>query len=121
MSTKTSDCWTIDPQAHGLRVGVSSERSLTLPFNQLAFAELTTGEKEQIFKILFATHEVFIHGQNLRRLEIAIQRLELAFITQASTNYEKSANPGQPLILKITVTDIIPPKKQPSAMADTPN
>ena len=72
-------------------------------------------------KILFATHEVFIHGQNLRRLEIALQRLELAFITAASTNYEKSANPGQPLIFKIIVTDIIPPKKQLPTMAESPD
>jgi hypothetical protein len=121
MSTKSSECWTIDPQAHGLRVGVTSERSLTLPYGQFAFAELITGEKEQCLKILFATHEVFIHGQNLRRLEIALQRLELAFITAASTNYEKAANPGQPLILIINVTDIIPPKKQLPTMAEEPD
>jgi len=120
MSTKSPECWAIDPQARGLRVIVTPELSLTLPFDQFAFAELTTGDKEQRLKILFGTHEIFIHGQNLRRLEIAMQRMELSLIAQASTSYEKMANPGQPLILKIAVTEIIPPRKQSQAKADSP-
>jgi hypothetical protein len=47
--------------------------------------------------------------------------LELAFITVASTNYEKSANPGQSLLFKISVIDtklrflmaVVFPKKNP--------
>ena len=120
MSTKSSECWAIDPQARGLRVIVSPELSLTLPFDQFAFAELATGDREQCLKILFATHEIFVHGQNLRRLEIAMQRMELSFIAQASTGYERMANPGQPLILKIAVTEIVAPKKQSQAKADSP-
>jgi hypothetical protein len=34
--------------------------------------------------------------------------------------YERMTSPGQPLILKIAVTEIIPPKKQPQAKADSP-
>jgi hypothetical protein len=120
MSTKSPECWAIDPQARGLRVIVSPELSLTLPFDQFAFAELATGDREQRLKILFGTHEVSIHGQNLRRLEIAMQRMELSFIAQASTGYERTANPGQPLILKIAVTEIIPPKKQSLPPDDSP-
>jgi hypothetical protein len=65
-------------------------------------------------------NQVVIHGQNLRRLEIAMQRMELTFIAKASTSYERMANPGQPLILKIAVTEIILPKKQSQAKADSP-
>jgi hypothetical protein len=103
MSTKSPECWAIDPQARGLRIEVSSERSLMLPFDQFAFAELTVDGKEQRLQINFATHQVLIHGQNLRRIETAMQRMELSFIAKVSTNYQANVNQGQPLILKIVV------------------
>ena len=120
MSTKSPECWAIDPQARGLRVIVSSEISLTLPYDQFVFAELFTGETEQRLKAVFCTHEIVIHGQNLRRLDIALQRMELSFIAQAATCFEKMSNPGQPLILKIAMTDITPPNRQRAAVADSP-
>jgi len=103
MSTKSPECWAIDPQARGLRVEVSPERELMLPFDQFAFAELTTDEREQRLEINFATHQILIHGQNLRRIETALQRMELSFIAKVSTNYQTVVKQGQPLILKIVV------------------
>ena len=103
MSTKSPECWAIDPQVRGLRVEVSPEHSLMLPFDQFAFSELTVDGKEQRLQINFATHQVLIHGQNLRRIETAMQRMELSFITEVSTNYQTVVSQGQPLILKIVV------------------
>jgi hypothetical protein len=113
MSTKSPECWAIDPQARGLRVEVSPERSLMLPFDQFAFSELTIDGKEQRLQMNFATHQILIHGQNLRRVETAMQRMELSFIAKVSTNYQAVVNQGQPLILKITVTEIVP-RNEPS-------
>jgi len=96
----------------GLRVEISPERSITLPFNQFAFAELTIDDKEQRLKILFATHEILIEGQNLRRIEIAMQKRELAFVAKLSTNYHPLVNQGQPAILKIVVIEAQPPNKK---------
>jgi hypothetical protein len=112
MSTKSPECWEIDPQARGLRIFVSPKLSLNLPFDQFAFGELSTDDTGQRLKLLFGTHEIVVEGQNLRRLDIAMQRMELSFISVASTGFERTANPGQPVILKIVVTEIIPPKKQ---------
>jgi len=112
MSTKSPECWAIDPQVDGLRVEISPEREITLPFNQFAFAELTTDGKEQRLKICFATHEILIEGENLRRIEIAIQKRELAFVAKLSTNYHPLVNQGQPVILKIVLTEIVPKHKQ---------
>jgi hypothetical protein len=109
------ESWGIDPQARGLRVIVSSALSLNLPFDQFAFGELASGESEQRLKLLFATHEIVVHGQNLRRLDIAMQKMELSFIAHASTDNEKISNQGEPLILKIAVTEIKPSKIQMSS------
>jgi len=103
MSTKSPEYWAIDPQAHGLRIEVSPERSLMLPFDQFAFSELTVDDKEQRLQINFATHQILIHGQNLRRIETAMQRMELSFIAKVSTNYQAVVSQGQPLILRIAV------------------
>ena len=105
MNTKSPECWAIDPQARGLRVEISPEQELLLPFDQFAFAELTTDGKEQRLQIHFATHLVLIHGQHLRRIENAMQRMELSFIAKVSTNYQFVVTQGQPMILKIVVAD----------------
>jgi hypothetical protein len=111
MSTKSPECWAIDPQVDGLRVETSPGCAITLPFNQFAFAESTIDNKEQRLKILFATHEILIEGHNLRRIEIAMQKRELAFVAKVSTNYQPLVNQGQPVILKITATEIVPGNK----------
>jgi hypothetical protein len=43
MSTKTPECWASDPQARGLRIEATPERSLLLPHNHFIFAELDSG------------------------------------------------------------------------------
>jgi hypothetical protein len=105
MSTKSPECWAIDPQARGLRVEVSPEQELLLPFDQFAFAELTTDGKEQRLQIHFATHLVLIRGQNLRRIETAMQRMELSFIVKMPVSYGAIIGPGQPTVFGITVTE----------------
>ena len=106
MNTKSPECWAIDLQARGLRVEVSPEKELLLPFDQFVFAELTNEGKEQRLQINFATHQVLIHGQNLRRIENAMQRMELSFVAKVSTNYQTVVTQGQPVILKIVVTEV---------------
>jgi len=96
----------------GLRVETSSGCAITLPFNQFAFAESTIDDKEQRLKIVFATHEILIEGHNLRRIEIAIQKRELSFVAKVSTNYQPLVNQGQPVILKIVVTEAQPPNNK---------
>ena len=114
MSTKSPECWAIDPQVDGLRVETSPGCAITLPFNQFAFAESKIDDKEQRLKILFATHEILIEGHNLRRIEIAMQKRELAFVAKVSTNYQPLVNQGQPVIHKIVVTEARSPDKKSS-------
>ena len=40
MSTKPPECWASDPNARAVKIEVSAEQSLLLPFDQFAFAEL---------------------------------------------------------------------------------
>ena len=87
MSIKHPECYTTDSQARCLRVEIEAGRSLLLPFDQFVFAELVSEDKEQKLRLVFATHEVLITGYALRRIETAIQRMELSFIAILPIKY----------------------------------
>ncbi|MGI8964528.1 MAG: hypothetical protein ACR2H1_00380 [Limisphaerales bacterium] len=104
MNTKTPECWSSDPNAHGVRIELSAEQSLLLPFDQFAFAELKAEGKQQHLRLVFATHEVLIRGNALRRIQTTMQRMELSYLA-ALPNIQRSLIPeGQPFIDEIVVT-----------------
>ena len=105
-TTKPPECWASDPQARGLRIEISAEQSLLLPFDQFAFAELKHEGKEQRLRLVFATHEVLIHGHALRRIETTMQRLELSFLAKLPSSQRNLITEGQPMIVEIVVTEI---------------
>ena len=105
MSTKTPECWASDPQARGLRIEVTPERSLLLPHDQFMFAELTSGGDEQNLKLVFAAHEVSIRGHHLRRIETVMQRMELSQLAKLPISQQNLITEGQPVILEIVVTE----------------
>lgn len=76
-----------------------------LPFDQFAFAELKTEGKQQHLRLVFATHEVSIRGNALRRIETTMQRMELSFLAALSSSERKLIAEGQPVIVEIVVTE----------------
>lgn len=108
MSAKLPECYTTDPQARCLRVEVPPGRIFLLPLDQFAFAELATEGKEQLLHLSFATHEIMVRGHALRRIETALHRLELSFLTPLPTKYHPLLAEGQPRIREIVVTEIKP-------------
>ncbi len=112
MSTKSPECWASDPNARGLRIEISAEQSLLLPFDQFAFAELKSEGKEQHLRLVFATHEVSVRGNALRRIETTMQRLELSFLAKLPNGQRSLVTEGQPIVAEIVVTEASPPDKQ---------
>jgi hypothetical protein len=45
-STKSPECWASDPNARAVKIDLSAEQSLLLPFDQFAFAELKSDGKD---------------------------------------------------------------------------
>ena len=84
---------------------VTQGRSLLLPHDQFMFAELTGDGDEQNLKLVFAAHEVLIRGRNLRRIETAMQRMELSLLTRLPGSQRNLITEGQPVILEITVNE----------------
>ncbi len=105
MSTKSPECWASDPNARAVKVELSAEQSLLLPFDQFAFAELKTEGKQQHLRLVFATHEVLIRGTALRRIETTMQRMELSFLCKLPSTQRALIPEGQPVVLEIAVTE----------------
>jgi len=105
MSTKSPECWASDPNARAVKIEVSAEQSLLLPFDQFAFAELKNEGKEQRLRLVFATHEITLRGHALRRIETAMQRMELSFLGKLPSSQRSLIVEGQPMVLEIVVTE----------------
>ena len=105
MSTKSPECWANDAQAHAVRVETSADHSLLLPHDDFAFAELNREAKVQTLRLVFAMHEVMVRGHSLRRIETAMQRMELSFLSALSANQRSLIPDGQPVILEIAVVE----------------
>jgi len=105
MSTKSPECWASDPNARAVKIEVSAEQSLLLPFDQFAFAELKSEGKEQRLRLVFATHEVTLRGHSLRRIETTMQRMELSFLMALPGNQRTLVPDGQPVVAEIDVTE----------------
>ena len=84
---------------------MSPEQSLLLPFDQFAFAELKSEGKQQHLRLVFATHEVSVRGNSLRRVETAMQRMELAFLGKLPSSQRALIPDTQPVVLEIAVTE----------------
>jgi hypothetical protein len=112
MSTKTPECWASDPNARAVKIEVSAEQSLLLPFDQFAFAELKNEGKEQRLRLVFSTHEVTLRGHALRRIETAMQRMELAYLGTLPGNQRSLLAEGQPVILEITTKEASDEQKE---------
>jgi hypothetical protein len=106
MNAKSPECYTTDPQARCLRVEISPGRIFLLPLDQFAFAELTSDGKEQLLHLSFATHDIMVRGYALRRIETALHKLELSFLTLLPERYHPLIAEGQPKIRDIVVTEI---------------
>ena len=98
-------CWASDPNAHGVRIELLAEGSLLLPFDQFAFAELKAEGKQQRLRLVFATHEVLLRGHSLRRIETAMQRMELSSPAALPSNQRSLVAEGQPFVVEVVVTE----------------
>ncbi len=105
MNTKTPECWATDPNARAVRIEMSAEQTLLLPFDQFAFSELKSDGKQQRLCLVFATHEILIRGYCLRRIEIAMQRMELSYLAIVPERYRCMMVENQTVIFELLVKE----------------
>jgi hypothetical protein len=92
METKSLECFSTDPRARGLRVELSPQHSLVLPYEHFVYSDLKAEKESDSLKLLFVTHEIVISGLMLRRVESGIQTRELAWIDARPGRYRPQSN-----------------------------
>lgn len=92
MDTKPLESFGSDPRARALRVELSPQHSLVLPYEHFVYSELRAEKESDTLKLLFVTHEVVVSGFMLRRVENGIQNRELAWIVARPERYRPHAN-----------------------------
>jgi hypothetical protein len=113
MDTKPPECFSTDPRARGLRVELSPQHSLVLPYEHFVYSELKAEKESATLKLLFVTHAVIISGYMLRRLESGIQTRELAWIAARPDRYRTQSN-EKAFINRIAVRLLEEQEPQPS-------
>jgi len=84
----------------------------------VAFNLAGTKEKEQRLRLVFATHEVMVRGHSLRRIETAMQRMELSHLACLPGSYRSLLADEQPFVREIAVQEV---KEAASAQEGSPN
>ena len=90
---------------------------MLLPHDEFVFAELKREGSDHALRLVFVTHEVLVTGQALRRIETAMQRMELSLLTKLPSSQRSLIADGQPVIIEIVVTEVDSQQKR----ADTTN
>lgn len=85
---------------------------MLLPHDEFVFAELKREGKNQTLRLVFVTHEILVSGESLRRIETAMQRMELSLLTKLPSSQRSLIADGQPVITEIVVTEMKSPDKQ---------
>jgi hypothetical protein len=57
-------------------------------------------------------HEVLVRGYALRRIETAMQRMELSLLTKLPSSQRSLIADGQPVVLEIVVTETTKQEQQ---------
>ena len=105
-TTKPSECWATDANARALRVETAPGHALLLPFDHFIFAECHTEGQEQQLRLVFASHEVVVRGHSLRRIETAMQRMELSHLACRGGSNRSLLADGQPFVREISVQEV---------------
>ena len=105
MLTKPPERWSTDPNIHAIKVEVSANEGILLPFDHFLYSQLKTLDGVQEFRAVFVTHEVVVQGLQLRKIETALQRKELAHLAVIIHGADKLADENQPIILSIVVSE----------------
>jgi hypothetical protein len=121
MNTKQPECWSSDSQSQGLRIELSLEHLLVLPYDQFLLAEIKIQGADHHLRLVFSMHEIIITGRNLKRVLIAMQKKELAFIAKVPDGSQSFTADGGPVISVITVKEMPPRQSQSQTAVESEN
>ncbi|MGD1019859.1 MAG: hypothetical protein ABSA12_11150 [Verrucomicrobiia bacterium] len=103
---RSQPCWERDFQTQALRVELADESSYVFPYTRLAFVRFEPGNDHDTVRLRSDTHEIQIVGENLRSLELALQKFAVDWVKGLSERYDLQTSDDPVRITKITVSEL---------------
>jgi hypothetical protein len=112
-SKSQNESWGRSSSSGPTRNRLADERSVAP--NPITGCEIVAAfvRQGQQLRLVFATHQVMLRGHALRRIEIAMQRMELAFLGSLPGNQRLLVTEGQPVITVIELR-VVGEEEKPS-------
>ncbi|MEO8350200.1 MAG: hypothetical protein ABI680_00625 [Chthoniobacteraceae bacterium] len=98
--------WSKDGQVQALRV--EAEATYVFPYSHLVFVRLSVSEREEELRISLSTHDVLVHGRNLREVALAFQKLAVEWIMATPARYAPLKRLDSAHIERIEVIELEP-------------
>jgi len=99
-------CWERDCQTQALRVELADGSSYVFPYTRLAFVRYESGNDHDTLRLRSDTHEVQIVGENLRPVELALQKYAVDWVKVLPERYDLQTSDDSVRIASITVNQL---------------
>ena len=99
-------CWNRDFQTQALRVELADGSSYVFPCTRLAFVRFESGNDHDTLRLRSDTHEIQIVGENLRPLELALQKFAVDWVKGLTERYNLQISDESVWISNITVSEL---------------
>ncbi len=99
-------CWNRDYQTQALRVELADGSSYVFPYTRLAFVRFESGSDHDTLKLRSDTHEIQVIGENLRPVELALQKFAVDWVKGLAERYDIEPSDDSVRITSITVNEL---------------
>ncbi|MGO9245078.1 MAG: hypothetical protein ACLPT4_14645 [Verrucomicrobiia bacterium] len=103
---RIQSCWNRDYQTQALRVELADGSSYVFPYTRLAFVRFESGNDNDTLRLRSDTHEIQIIGENLRPLELALQKFAVDWVKGLTERYNMEPSDDSVRITSITVNEL---------------
>jgi len=99
-------CWNRDYQTQALRVELADGSSYVFPYTRLSFVRFESRNDHDTLKLRSDTHEIQVIGENLRPVELALQKFAVEWVKVLPERYDLQASDDSVQITSITVNEL---------------
>jgi hypothetical protein len=103
---RSQPCWNRDYQTQALRVELADGSSYVFPYTRLAFVRFEPGNEHDTIRLRLDNHEIQIVGENLRPVELALQKFALDWVKGLPERYDIEPSDDSVRITSITVREL---------------
>jgi len=103
---RSPPCWERDYQTQALRVELADGSSYVFPYTRLAFVRYESGSDHDTLRLRSDTHEIQVVGENLRPVELALQKFAVDWVKTIPERYDPQTGDDSVRITSIIINEL---------------